>query len=128
MQDTILCPFNDVEAVARVLARFPGQVAAVILEPIAGNMGLVPPRPGYLAALRELTARDGCLLVFDEVMTGFRVAYGGAQELFGITPDLTVLGKIVGGGLPAAAYGASAALMDHISPAGADLPGGHLLG
>ena len=128
VQDTILCPFNDVQAVAEVLARFPGQVAAVILEPIAGNMGLVPPRPGYLAALRELTASDGCLLVFDEVMTGFRVAYGGAQELFGITPDLTVLGKIVGGGLPAAAYGASAALMDQISPAGPIYQAGTLSG
>ena len=128
VQDTILCPFNDVQAVADALARFPRQVAAVILEPIAGNMGLVPPRPGYLAALRELTARDGCLLVFDEVMTGFRVAYGGAQELFGITPDLTVLGKIVGGGLPAAAYGASAALMDQISPAGPIYQAGTLSG
>ena len=128
VQDTILCPFNEVRAVAEALARFPGQVAAVILEPIAGNMGLVPPRPQYLEALRELTARDGCLLVFDEVMTGFRVAYGGAQELFGIKPDLTVLGKIVGGGLPAAAYGASAALMDHISPAGAIYQAGTLSG
>ena len=103
-------------------------MAAVILEPIAGNMGLVPPRPGYLASLRELTAGDGSLLIFDEVMTGFRVAYGGAQELFGITPDVTVLGKIVGGGLPAAAYGARAALMNQISPAGPIFQAGTLSG
>ncbi len=128
VQDTILCPFNNVQAVADALARFPRQVAAVILEPIAGNMGLVPPRPGYLEALRELTERDGCLLIFDEVMTGFRVAFGGAQELFGITPDITVLGKIVGGGLPAAAYGAPGALMNHISPAGPIYQAGTLSG
>ncbi len=91
-------------------------------------MGLVPPRPGYLAALRELTEKDGCLLVFDEVMTGFRVAYGGAQELYGITPDLTALGKVVGGGLPAAAYGASAAIMDHVSPVGPIYQAGTLSG
>jgi glutamate-1-semialdehyde 2,1-aminomutase len=127
-QDTILCPFNDAGAVADILKRFPGQVAAVLLEPIAGNMGLVPPRPGYLAALREITEKDGCLLVFDEVMTGFRVAYGGAQALYGITPDLTALGKIVGGGLPAAAYGASATIMDHVSPVGAIFQAGTLSG
>ncbi len=127
-RDTILCPYNNVQAVADALARFPRQVAAVILEPIAGNMGLVPPRPGYLEALRELTANDGSLLVFDEVMTGFRVAYGGAQELFGITPDLTALGKIVGGGLPAAAYGASSAVMDQVSPVGPIYQAGTLSG
>jgi glutamate-1-semialdehyde 2,1-aminomutase len=127
-QDTILCPFNDVQAVADVLAKFPGQVAAVLLEPIAGNMGLVPPRPGYLTALRELTEKDGSLLVFDEVMTGFRVAYGGAQSLYGITPDLTALGKVIGGGLPAAAYGASAAIMDHVSPVGPIYQAGTLSG
>ena len=127
-QDTILCPFNDAQAVADVLDRFPGQVAAVLLEPIAGNMGLVPPEPGYLAALRELTQKHGTLLIFDEVMTGFRVAYGGAQALYGITPDLTVLGKIIGGGLPAAAYGASAAIMDHVSPVGPIYQAGTLSG
>jgi glutamate-1-semialdehyde 2,1-aminomutase len=126
--DTILCSFNDTQAVANALARFPRQVAAIILEPIAGNMGLVPPEPGYLRAVRELTARDGTLLIFDEVMTGFRVAYGGAQELFEITPDVTALGKIVGGGLPAAAYGASAAIMDQISPAGPIYQAGTLSG
>ena len=92
-QDTILCPFNDAAAVAEALERFPGQVAAVLLEPIAGNMGLVPPEAGYLAAIRDLTQKHGALLIFDEVMTGFRVAYGGAQGLYGITPDLSVLGK-----------------------------------
>jgi glutamate-1-semialdehyde 2,1-aminomutase len=128
VQDTILCPFNDVKAVSDALARFPGQVAAVLLEPIAGNMGLVPPKPGYLVALRELTEIDGSMLVFDEVMTGFRVAYGGAQALFGITPDLTALGKIIGGGLPAAAYGASAAIMDRVSPVGPIYQAGTLSG
>jgi glutamate-1-semialdehyde 2,1-aminomutase len=126
--DTILCPFNDAQALANALARFPRQVAAVILEPIAGNMGLVPPEPGYLAAVRELTSSDGALLIFDEVMTGFRVAYGGAQELFEITPDVTALGKILGGGLPAAAYGASAAIMDQVSPAGPIYQAGTLSG
>ena len=127
-QDTILCPFNDPRAVADALARFPDQIAAVLLEPIAGNMGLVPPEPGYLAALRELTEKHGTLLVFDEVMTGFRVAFGGAQALYGITPDLTALGKIIGGGLPAAAYGASARVMDHVSPAGPIYQAGTLSG
>ncbi len=127
-QDTILCPFNDAKAVADALDRFPGQIAAVLLEPIAGNMGLVPPEPGYLAALRELTEKHGTFLVFDEVMTGFRVAFGGAQALYGITPDLTALGKIIGGGLPAAAYGASAAVMDHVSPAGPIYQAGTLSG
>jgi glutamate-1-semialdehyde 2,1-aminomutase len=127
-EDTILCPFNDVPAVEAGLKRFPGQVAAVLLEPIAGNMGVVPPEPGYLAALRELTEQHASLLVFDEVITGFRVAYGGAQETYGIRPDLTVLGKIIGGGLPAAAYGASASIMDHVSPAGRVFQAGTLSG
>jgi len=115
-------------AVRDALMRFPRQVAAVLLEPIAGNMGLVPPRPGYLESLRELTEKDGCLLVFDEVMTGFRVAYGGAQDLYGITPDLTALGKVLGGGLPAAAYGAPATIMDQVSPAGPIYQAGTLSG
>ncbi len=126
--DTILCPFNDADAVAEILRRFPGQVAAVLLEPVAGNMGLVPPAPGYLERLRDLTARDGALLVFDEVMTGFRLALGGAQERFGVTPDLTALGKIIGGGLPAAAYGAASAVMDFVSPAGPIYQAGTLSG
>jgi glutamate-1-semialdehyde 2,1-aminomutase len=126
--DTILCPFNDAAAVAEAFERFPGQVAAVLLEPIAGNMGLVPPRPGYLEALRELTTRHGALLIFDEVMTGFRVAYGGAQQRYGITPDITALGKIIGGGLPAAAYGASRAIMRNVSPVGPIFQAGTLSG
>jgi glutamate-1-semialdehyde 2,1-aminomutase len=126
--DTILCPFNDASAVADVFQHHPEQVAAVLLEPVAGNMGLVPPRPGYLETLRELTERDGALLVFDEVMTGFRLALGGAQERYGIAPDMTALGKIVGGGLPAAAYGASAAIMDQVSPAGPIFQAGTLSG
>ncbi|MDR3632856.1 MAG: glutamate-1-semialdehyde 2,1-aminomutase [Isosphaeraceae bacterium] len=126
--DTLLCPFNDASAVADTFAKFPGQIAAVLLEPVAGNMGLVPPRPGYLELLRELTAKDGALLVFDEVMTGFRLSLGGAQALYGISPDLTVLGKIVGGGLPAAAYGASRAIMEQVSPAGPIFQAGTLSG
>jgi len=126
--DTILCPFNDLAAVGEAFARFPGQIAAVLLEPVAGNMGLVPPRPGYLEGLRDLTRADGALLVFDEVMTGFRLALGGAQERYGVTPDLTVLGKILGGGLPAAAYGASSRVMDFVSPAGPIYQAGTLSG
>jgi glutamate-1-semialdehyde 2,1-aminomutase len=126
--DTIICPFNDVQAVKDVLEAHPGQVAAVLLEPVAGNMGLVPPKPGYLEALRELTEKHGTILMFDEVMTGFRLALGGAQERFGVTPDLTALGKIIGGGLPAAAYGASAEIMNHVSPAGPIYQAGTLSG
>lgn len=126
--DTILCPFNDVAAVEEILRAYPGEVAALLLEPVAGNMGLVPPSPGYLERLRELTDRNGVILVFDEVMTGFRLARGGAQERFGVTPDLTALGKIVGGGLPAAAYGAKTAIMDHVSPVGQVYQAGTLSG
>ncbi|WP_435008095.1 glutamate-1-semialdehyde 2,1-aminomutase [Tundrisphaera lichenicola] len=126
--DTVICPFNDAAAVAEVFERYPGQVAAVLMEPVAGNMGLVPPRPGYLEAIRELTEKHGTILMFDEVMTGFRLALGGAQERFGITPDLTALGKIIGGGLPAAAYGASAEVMNHVSPAGPIYQAGTLSG
>ena len=106
----------------------PGEVAVVMLEPVAGNMGVVPPKPGFLAALRELTQRDGALLLFDEVITGFRLAYGGAQELFGITPDLTCLGKIIGGGLPLAAYGGRADIMDMVAPVGPVYQAGTLSG
>ena len=126
--DTILVPFNDADAVEAVLKAFPGEVAAVLLEPVAGNMGLVPPGPGYLERLREMTAKHGAMLFFDEVMTGFRLAYGGAQERYGVTPDVTCLGKIIGGGLPAAAYGASAAIMDHVSPVGPIYQAGTLSG
>ncbi len=126
--DTILCPFNDAAAVADAFQRFPDQIAAVLLEPVAGNMGCVPPRPGYLELLRELTEKNGALLFFDEVMTGFRLAYGGAQEHFGITPDVTCLGKIIGGGLPAAAYGSSREVMTHVSPVGPVFQAGTLSG
>jgi glutamate-1-semialdehyde 2,1-aminomutase len=127
-QDTILCPYNDADAVADALARHPRAVAAVLLEPVVGNMGLVPPREGYLQRLRELTLEAGVLLIFDEVMTGFRLARGGAQERYGVTPDLTILGKVIGGGLPAAAYGGSAKLMNWISPAGPVFQAGTLSG
>jgi glutamate-1-semialdehyde 2,1-aminomutase len=126
--DTLLVPFNDAEAVADAFRAYPDQIAAVLLEPVAGNMGLVPPKPGYLEQLRELTRKAGAFLFFDEVMTGFRVAYGGAQERFGVTPDLTALGKIIGGGLPAAAYGAGSAVMDFVSPAGPVFQAGTLSG
>jgi glutamate-1-semialdehyde 2,1-aminomutase len=126
--DTILCPFNSTDAVAEAFARFPGAIAAVVLEPVAGNMGLVPPRLGYLESLREITAKDGAFLFFDEVMTGFRLALGGAQQRYGITPDVTALGKIIGGGLPAAAYGASGRIMDFVSPAGPIYQAGTLSG
>jgi glutamate-1-semialdehyde 2,1-aminomutase len=126
--DTILVPFNDARAVSDVFAAHPGQIAAVLLEPVAGNMGLVPPKPGYLEALREITEKGGAILFFDEVMTGFRLALGGAQERFGIRPDITCLGKIIGGGLPAAAYGASGGIMDFVSPAGPIYQAGTLSG
>jgi len=126
--DTVLCEFNDSEGIRAIFARFPGQIAAVLLEPVAGNMGLIPPRPGYLETLREITEKDGAILLFDEVMTGFRLAYGGAQERYGVTPDLTALGKIIGGGLPAAAYGASRKVMDFVSPAGPIYQAGTLSG
>jgi glutamate-1-semialdehyde 2,1-aminomutase len=126
--DTILCPFNDLKAVAEAFARFPGQVAAVLLEPVAGNMGLVPPGPGYLEGLRELTRADGALLIFDEVMTGFRIAPGGAAERFGVTADLTTLGKVIGGGLPVAAYGGRRDLMSQVAPEGPVYQAGTLSG
>ena len=126
--DTITVPFNDLEAVREVLAREGDQIAAVLLEPIAGNMGLVSPAKGYLAGLRELTRAAGVLLIFDEVMTGFRVAYGGAQALYGVLPDLTMLGKVIGGGLPVAAYGGRKDLMEQIAPAGPIYQAGTLSG
>ena len=127
-QDTILCAYNDADAVAAAFASHPRQIAAVLLEPVAGNMGLVPPREGYLERLRELSSHAGALLIFDEVMTGFRLAFGGAQERFGVTPDLTILGKVIGGGLPAAAYGGPAALMNQVSPSGPVFQAGTLSG
>ena len=126
--DTLTVPFNDAEAVARCFAAHPGEIAAIIIEPVAGNMGCVPPRPGYLQALRELCTQAGALLIFDEVMTGFRVALGGAQERYGVDPDLTCLGKIVGGGMPVGAYGGKAAIMRHVAPLGPVYQAGTLSG
>ena len=125
---TLLVPFNDAAAVKRVLEANRGLVAAMLVEPIAGNMGCVPPEAGYLQALRQLCDEHGTLLVFDEVMTGFRVALGGAQALYGVKPDITCLGKIIGGGLPCAAYGGSKALMKNVAPDGAMYQAGTLSG
>ena len=127
-QDTIVCAYNDVDAAAAAVARWGEGLACVIVEPIAGNMGVVPPEPGFLEALRSLCDASGALLVFDEVITGFRVARGGAQELYGLLPDLTILGKIVGGGLPLAAFGGRADVMDHLAPAGEVYQAGTLSG
>jgi glutamate-1-semialdehyde 2,1-aminomutase len=121
-------PFNDVEAAADAVERAGKGLAAIIVEPVAGNMGVVPPEPGFLETLRELCDRTGALLIFDEVITGFRVSRGGAQELYGVTPDLTVLGKIVGGGLPLAAYGGRADVIDAVAPAGDVFQAGTLSG
>jgi glutamate-1-semialdehyde 2,1-aminomutase len=126
--DTITLPFNDLDAVCRLFRERGDEIACVITEPVVGNMGCVPPRPGFLELLRELTARHGALLIFDEVMTGFRLAYGGAQERFGIVPDMTTLGKIVGGGLPLAAYGGGTDVMDCVAPVGPVYQAGTLSG
>jgi glutamate-1-semialdehyde 2,1-aminomutase len=125
---TIVCPYNDVDAAADAVARYGEGLAAVLVEPVAGNMGVVPPEPGFLLALRRLCDASGALLVFDEVITGFRVARGGAQELYGIAPDLTILGKILGGGLPLAAFGGRADVMDRLAPAGDVYQAGTLSG
>jgi glutamate-1-semialdehyde 2,1-aminomutase len=125
-RDTIVVPYNDLPSVEHALAS--GDVAAVIIEPVAGNMGLVLPLPGYLEGLRSLTRKQGALLIFDEVITGFRVAYGGAQARFGVTPDLTCLGKVVGGGLPAAAFGGRAEIMQKLAPVGPVYQAGTLSG
>ncbi|MBZ5632343.1 MAG: glutamate-1-semialdehyde 2,1-aminomutase [Acidobacteriia bacterium] len=127
-ETTISLPFNSISAVEKAFAERGGQIAAVIVEPVVGNMGCVPPAPGFLEALRELTARYGSLLIFDEVMTGFRVALGGAQQRFGIQPDLTTLGKIIGGGLPMAAYGGRADIMKKVAPLGPVYQAGTLSG
>ena len=126
--DTLVAPFNDAPAVERLLLEHRDEIAAVMLEPVAGNMGLVLPAPGYLAELRRLTLEHDALLIFDEVMTGFRVAYGGAQALYGVTPDLTCLGKVIGGGLPVAAFGGRADIMQRLAPSGAVYQAGTLSG
>ena len=126
--DTIVCPYNDVDSVADAVMRYGEGLAAIIVEPVAGNMGVVPPADGFLEALRSLCDASGALLVFDEVITGFRVARGGAQERYGVSPDLTILGKIVGGGLPLAAFGGRADAMDALAPSGPVYQAGTLSG
>ncbi|MGH7354942.1 MAG: glutamate-1-semialdehyde 2,1-aminomutase [Candidatus Rokuibacteriota bacterium] len=125
---TLTVAFNDLDAVRDLFRRRGGDIAAVIVEPVAGNMGVVPPRPGFLEGLREETARHGALLIFDEVITGFRVAFGGAQARYGVRPDLTCLGKIIGGGLPVGAYGGGRRIMEHVSPLGDVYQAGTLSG
>lgn len=125
---TNVLPFNDVDALESEFASRGSEIACVIVEPIVGNMGCVLPRVGYLEAMREITTRHGALLIFDEVMTGFRVAAGGAQQLYGIRPDLTTLGKVIGGGLPVGAYGGRADIMDRVAPAGPVYQAGTLSG
>ncbi|HEY3269255.1 MAG TPA: glutamate-1-semialdehyde 2,1-aminomutase [Armatimonadota bacterium] len=126
--DTFLLPYNDIAAAEALFAARGGEIAALLVEPVAGNMGVVPPKPGFLEALRRLTGEAGALLVFDEVMTGFRVAAGGAQARFGIRPDISTLGKIIGGGFPLAAYGGRRDIMQSISPAGPVYQAGTLSG
>ena len=127
-KDTLVLTYNDVPGLEAAFAEHGSRIAAVILEPVVGNMGCVPARQDFLTALRKLTSEQGALLIFDEVMTGFRVAYGGAQSLNGIAPDLTTLGKIVGGGMPIGAYGGKAEIMDHVLPAGKVFQAGTLSG
>jgi glutamate-1-semialdehyde 2,1-aminomutase len=127
-RDTLTLPYNDLAAAQRLFDERGAQIAALLIEPVAANLGVVPPSGGFLPGLRALTKRHGALLIFDEVISGLRVAPGGAQQLFGIAPDLTTLGKIVGGGLPAAVYGGRAALMDLIAPSGAVYQAGTLSG
>ncbi|MFM6217577.1 MAG: glutamate-1-semialdehyde 2,1-aminomutase [Dolichospermum sp.] len=125
---TLTAPFNDLEAVRALFEQNPGEIAGIILEPVVGNAGFITPDAGFLEGLRELTHEYGALLVFDEVMTGFRIAYGGAQEKFGITPDLTTLGKVIGGGLPVGAYGGRREIMSMVAPAGPVYQAGTLSG
>jgi glutamate-1-semialdehyde 2,1-aminomutase len=126
--NTLTAPFNNLEAVKNLFEENPGEIAGVILEPVVGNAGFIPPDGGFLAGLRELTREHEALLMFDEVMTGFRIAYGGAQEKFGITPDLTTLGKVIGGGLPVGAYGGRKDIMQMVAPAGPMYQAGTLSG
>lgn len=127
-QDTLTAAYNDLAAVEALFERFPDQIAAVILEPVAGNMGVIPPVDGFLSGLRDLTEAHGALLIFDEVMTGFRVSLGGAQELYGVDPDLTTLGKVIGGGLPVGAYAGKREIMETVAPAGPMYQAGTLSG
>jgi glutamate-1-semialdehyde 2,1-aminomutase len=127
-RDTLTVPFNDVEALANVFAERGDEIAAVIVEPVAANMGVVPPDPGFLERLRELTTASGSLLVFDEVITGFRIAFAGAQGVHAVTPDLTVLGKVMGGGFPCAAFGGRRDVMEQLAPVGPVYQAGTLSG
>jgi glutamate-1-semialdehyde 2,1-aminomutase len=127
-QDTLVAPYNSVEVVRQVFEHYPGQVAAIIVEPVAANMGVVLPKAGFLEGLRQLSQEFGALLIFDEVITGFRVAYGGAQTIYKITPDLTCLGKIIGGGLPVGAYGGRREIMQMVAPLGPVYQAGTLAG
>lgn len=126
--NTITVPYNDLEAVKLAFSRYGEEIACVIVEPIAGNMGVVPPLPGFLEGLREVTTQYGSLLIFDEVMTGFRVGLNCAQGLYGVTPDLTCLGKVIGGGLPVGAYGGRREIMEHMAPSGPIYQAGTLSG
>jgi glutamate-1-semialdehyde 2,1-aminomutase len=125
---TLSLPYNDIDCVKSVFSTQGEKIACVIVEPVAGNMGLVSPTPGFLETLKELTARTDSLLIFDEVMTGFRVAYGGAQSLYGISPDITCLGKIIGGGMPVGAYGGKREIMEQVAPQGPVYQAGTLSG
>jgi len=127
-QNTLVAPYNNIEAVAAIFENYPEEIAAIIIEPVAANMGIVPPQSGFLDSLRQLTSDNGALLIFDEVITGFRVAYGGAQSLYGVTPDLTCLGKIIGGGLPVGAYGGKREIMEMMAPVGPVYQAGTLSG
>lgn len=126
--DTLVANFNDLESVEALFKKYPEQIAAIIVEPVAGNMGVVPPQPGFLEGLRSITEREGAVLIFDEVMTGFRVHKGGAQTLYNIKPDLTTLGKVIGGGLPVGAYGGKREIMMMVAPAGPMYQAGTLSG
>ena len=125
---TLSLPFNNLDAVAQVFEQYPGEIACIIVEPVAGNMGCIPPKPGYLQGLHDIAHKDGALIIFDEVMTGFRVSPGGAQTLYDIEPDLTTLGKIVGGGLPVGAFGGREEIMQYIAPVGPIYQAGTLSG
>ena len=127
-KDTLLAPYNDLHAIEKLVIANEGEIAALILEPVPGNMGLCLPSPGYLQGLRDICTREGIVLIFDEVMTGFRLARGGAQELFGVIPDMTTLGKIIGGGMPVGAYGGKKEIMEFVSPAGPVYQAGTLSG
>lgn len=127
-KDTLLAPYNDIDQVAEIISQNPNEIAAIILEPVAGNMGCIPPKPGFLEGLRSLCTQHQILLVFDEVMTGFRLAKGGAQELYGVTADIVTFGKVIGGGLPVGAFAANAEIMGYLAPEGPVYQAGTLSG